>query len=148
MLTEKVPLRDYSMVLAIASSLSFLRRSRSHPHFSSLLPEIVSKDGQTRPYRRPWRASGQHSTQRELAFEHTDPRFHPTAEPLQSPKPLLVLMPSFSGTQTTDLRVGIPEEFRGQYTAIPPCYSLQLRSFGKPRPSRCRIYRLKRNKYP
>ncbi len=96
------------MALAITSGVSFLKRNGPYPHFLSLLPEIVSKDGQTRPYRRPWRASGQRSTQRELAFEHTDRRFHPTAEPLQRPKPSLVLMPAFFGTQTTDLRDAHP----------------------------------------
>src|SRR5437870_2137184 len=90
------------MALATTSGVSFLKWSGCYPSFSSLLPEIVSKDGQTRPYRRRWRASGQHSTQRELAFEHTDRRFHPTAEPLQRPEPFLVLMPAFCRSQATD----------------------------------------------
>src|SRR5712692_1786308 len=90
------------MALATTSGVSFFKWGGSNPQFSSLLPEIVSEDGQTRPYRCRWRASGQHSTQRELAFEHTDPRFDPTAEPLQRSKPLAVLMPAFFGGQTTD----------------------------------------------
>jgi len=96
------------MALTRTSGVSFLTRSSSYPYFSSLLPEIVSKDGQSRPYRRRWSASGQHSTQRELALEHADRRFHPTAEPLQRPKPLLVLVPAFCCTQTTDLRDAHP----------------------------------------
>src|SRR3989338_1921719 len=100
------------MALATTSGVSFFKWGSSNPHFSSLLPEIVSTDSQTRPYRGPWRASGEHSTQRELAFEHTDPRFHPTTEPLQSPKPLVVLMPGFCRTQTTDLRDAHPLDTR------------------------------------
>src|SRR5712691_3051322 len=90
------------MAIAATSCGSVLRSIDLHAGFSSLLPEIVSKDGETRPYRRRWRTSGQHSTQRELAFKHTDGRFHPAAELLQRSKPLRALMPAFFGSQTTD----------------------------------------------
>ncbi len=91
------------MAPTLTSGFSFPRRSGPYPDFLSLLPEIVRKDGPTRPYRRPWIASGQYSAQRELAFEHTDRRFYPTAEPWQRSKPLRVLMPAFCRGQTTDL---------------------------------------------
>src|SRR5690349_7771517 len=65
------------MVIAATSCGSVLGSVDLHACLSSLLPEIVSKDSKTRPYRCGWRASGEHSAQRELAFEHTDRRFHP-----------------------------------------------------------------------
>src|SRR4029077_11186764 len=71
---------------------------------SRSLPEVVSEDGQTGPDGGPCRALRQHSTQAELAFEHTDRRFDPAAKPLQFPKPLLLLMRCFCSGQTTHLR--------------------------------------------
>src|SRR2546427_6929320 len=100
-LTEKLPLADYFMSFATRSRV-FFEWGGSCPYPSSLLPEIVSKDSPTRPYRRRWRASGQHSAQREFAFEHTDRRFHPTAESLQRSKPPPMLMPAFYRSQATD----------------------------------------------
>lgn len=91
------------MTLTFTSGISFPRRSGPYHDFLPLLPEIVRKDGPTRPYRRPWITSGQYSIQRELAFEHTDRRLYPTAELLQRSKPLLALMPAFCRGQTTNL---------------------------------------------
>lgn len=71
---------------------------------SRSLPEVVSEDGQPGPDGGPCRALRQHSTQAELAFEHTDRRFDSAAKPLQFPEPLLLLMRCFCSAQTTHLR--------------------------------------------
>jgi hypothetical protein len=68
------------------------RRSRS-------LPQVVSEERQTRRLR----ALGQHSTQAELAFKHTDRGFHAAAKPLQLSKPLRSLMRFFPAAQATHL---------------------------------------------
>ena len=92
------------MATAATSCVSVLRLNDLHPRFSSLLPKVVSEDGQPCPDGRSWRASGQHSTQGELALEQAYGRLYPTAEPPKLFKPPLVLMSSLSLTQTTDLR--------------------------------------------
>src|SRR5690242_20807868 len=97
------------MVIAATSCGSVLGSVDLHACLSSLLPEIVSKDSKTRPYRCGWRASGEHSAQRELAFEHTDRRFHPATELLQRSEPLRTLMPAFFGSQTTHFRDAHPQ---------------------------------------
>src|SRR5512145_1512218 len=68
-----------------------------------LLPQIKSKDSQAGPYGGSRRAFGQHSTQREPAFEQTDASFDATAKPLQFSEPATVLMFSLSSTQPANL---------------------------------------------
>src|SRR5919109_180613 len=71
---------------------------------SRSLPQVVSEDRQTSPDGGPCRALCQHSTQAELAFEHTDRGFYAAAKSLQLPKPLRLLMPLFFPTQATHFR--------------------------------------------
>src|SRR5918999_4295223 len=73
-------------------------------HQSRSLPQVMGKDGQTRPDRRPCGASGQHSAQAELTFEHTDGGLYAATKALQLPKPPHSLMLLFFSTQTTHFR--------------------------------------------
>ena len=61
-----------------------------------LLPQIESKDRKTRPYGCRRRAFGQHSTQREPAFEQADASLDTASESLKLFEPATVLM-SFLG---------------------------------------------------
>src|SRR5512145_958339 len=72
--------------------------------FSRCLPQVVGKDRHSRPDSGPGRASGQHSSQTKLAFEHTDRRFDAAAKPLQLPEPRFSLVHSFTTAQPTHFR--------------------------------------------
>ncbi len=61
------------------------RQSRS-------LPQVKGEDSQTCPDSRACRAFGQHSTETELTFQHTDRPFDAAAKALQLPEPRLSLM--------------------------------------------------------
>ena len=71
---------------------------------SRSLPQVVSKDSQPGPDSGRYRAFGQHATQTELAFEHTDRRFYAAAKPLQLPEPRRSLMRFFCFAQATHFR--------------------------------------------
>lgn len=73
-------------------------------HHSRSLPQVVSEDRPTSPDGGPCRAFCQHSTQAELAFEHTDRGFYAAAKSLQLPKPLRLLRRLFFPTQATHFR--------------------------------------------
>ena len=73
-------------------------------HDSGSLPQVVREDRQSGPDGGCWRALGQHSTQAELAFKHTDGGFYAAAKPLQLPEPLLSLMGLFAAAQATHFR--------------------------------------------
>src|SRR5262245_40059435 len=73
-------------------------------HSSCSLPEVVGEDRQARPDSRARRALGQHATQAELAFKHTDRGFYAAAKPLQLPEPPLSLMRLFGLAQSTHFR--------------------------------------------
>ena len=81
-----------------------MERSFGVHHDSGSLPQVVGEDRQSRPDNGSCRALGQHSTQTELAFKHTDGGFYTAAKALQLPEPLLSLMGFFAAAQATHFR--------------------------------------------
>jgi len=73
-------------------------------HDSGSLPQVIGEDRQSRPDSRSCRTLGQHSTQGELAFKHTDGGFYAAAKPLQLSEPLLSLMGLFAAAQAAYFR--------------------------------------------
>ena len=69
-----------------------------------LLPQIESKDRKARPYGGSRRAFGQHSTQREPAFEQADASFDAASESLKLFEPATMLMSFLRSTQPANLR--------------------------------------------
>lgn len=87
------------------SKLNFsIETSFGNQHQSRSLPEVVGKDGQTRPDRRPCGASGQHSAEAELTFEHSDRGLMPQRNRCNCRKPPRSLMRLFFSAQTTHFR--------------------------------------------
>ena len=68
-----------------------------------LLPQIERKDRKARPYGGSRRTFGQHSTQREPAFEQADASFDAAPESLKLFEPATVLMSFLGPTQPANL---------------------------------------------
>ena len=94
---------DFGQYLRLESVFT-IERMFGVDHDSGSLPQVVGEDGQTRPDSARCRAFGQHSTQAELAFKHTDGGFYAAAKPLQLSEPPFSLMVLFTTAQATHFR--------------------------------------------